>query len=63
MHVVNNVLRRIINGILNLSNSRSCYNESKRTSEAHVKSYIAEKNTKVKIARLCRIFGQNHVGK
>lgn len=45
------------NGILNLSNSRSCYNESKRTSEALCQSYIAEKNTSVKIARLCRIFG------
>lgn len=45
------------NGILNLSNSRSCYNESKRTSEALCQSYIAERNTSVKIARLCRIFG------
>lgn len=45
------------NGRLNLSNSRSCYNESKRTSEALCQSYIAEKNVKVKIARLCRIFG------
>lgn len=45
------------NGILNLSNSRSFYNESKRTSEALCQSYIAEKNTSVKIARLCRIFG------
>lgn len=45
------------NGKLNLSNARSCYNESKRTSEALCQSYIAEKGTKVKIARLCRIFG------
>ena len=45
------------NGRLNLSNSRSCYNESKRTCEALCQSYIAEKNVKVKIARLCRIFG------
>lgn len=45
------------NGILNLSNSRSWYNESKRTSEALCQSYIAERNTSVKIARLCRIFG------
>jgi len=45
------------NGRLNLSNSRSCYNESKRTSEALCQSYITEKNVKVKICRLCRIFG------
>lgn len=45
------------NGRLNLSNSRSCYNESKRVSEAMCQSYIAEKDVKVKIARLCRIFG------
>lgn len=45
------------NGRLNLSNARSCYNESKRVSEAMCQSYIAERNVKVKIARLCRIFG------
>lgn len=45
------------NGKLNLSNARSCYNESKRTSEAMCQAYIAERNVKVKIARLCRIFG------
>ena len=45
------------NGRLNLSNARACYNESKRTSEAMCQSYIAEHGTKVKIARLCRIFG------
>ena len=45
------------NGRLNLSNSRSCYNESKRVSEAMCQSYIAEKGVKAKIARLCRIFG------
>lgn len=45
------------NGRLNLSNSRACYNESKRTAEAMCQSYIAEKEVKVKIARLCRIFG------
>ena len=45
------------NGRLNLSNARSCYNESKRTAEALCQSYIAEKCVKVKIARLCRIFG------
>ena len=45
------------NGILNLSNARSCYNESKRTCEAMCQSYKEEHGTKVKIARLCRIFG------
>lgn len=45
------------NGQLNLNNSRSCYNESKRTSEALCQSYIAEHNVNAKIARLCRIFG------
>ena len=45
------------NGKLNLSNARSCYNESKRSCEALCQSYIAEKGVKVKIARLCRIFG------
>lgn len=45
------------NGRLNLSNARSCYNESKRTCEAMCQSYIAERGVKVKIARLCRIFG------
>lgn len=45
------------NGRLNLSNARSCYNESKRVSEALCQSYIAEKGVNVKIARLCRIFG------
>lgn len=45
------------NGRLNLSNARSCYNESKRTAEALCQSYIAEKGVRVKIARLCRVFG------
>ncbi len=45
------------NGYLNLSNSRACYNESKRSSEALCQSYAAEKGVKVKIVRLCRIFG------
>ena len=45
------------NGRLNLSNARSCYNESKRTCEAMCQSYIAERNVAVKIVRLCRIFG------
>lgn len=45
------------NGKLDLSNSRACYNESKRTAEALCQSYIAEYGVKVKIARLSRIFG------
>ena len=45
------------NGLLNLSNARACYNESKRSSEALCQSYAAERGVKVKIARLCRIFG------
>ncbi len=45
------------NGFLNLSNARSCYNESKRVSEAMCQSYAEERGVKVKIARLCRIFG------
>lgn len=45
------------NGRLNLSNARSCYNEAKRVSEALCQSYIVERGVKVKIARLCRIFG------
>lgn len=44
-------------GRLNLSNARSCYNESKRVCEAMCQSYIEERGVKVKIARLCRIFG------
>lgn len=45
------------NGLLNLSNARACYNESKRSCEALCQSYMEEKHVKVKIARLCRIFG------
>lgn len=45
------------NGRLNLENSRACYSESKRTCEALCQSYKSERNVKVKIARLCRIFG------
>lgn len=45
------------NGTLNLSTSRACYTESKRSSEALCQSYAAEKGTKVKIVRLGRIFG------
>ena len=44
-------------GQLNLSTARSCYTESKRVSEALCQSYIAEKDAKVKIIRLSRIFG------
>lgn len=44
-------------GQLNLNNSRSCYTESKRVSEALCQSYKAEKGCCVKIARLCRVFG------
>lgn len=46
-----------MNGSLNLSTSRSCYTESKRAGEALCQSYIAEYQAKVKIARLCRVFG------
>lgn len=44
-------------GLLNLKNSRACYPESKRLSEALCYSYIAERGVKVKIARLSRVFG------
>lgn len=44
-------------GRLNLSNSRSCYPESKRVSEALCQSYLAEKGVDVKIVRLSRVFG------
>lgn len=44
-------------GVLDLSTSRSCYTEAKRLAEALCQSYVAEMNAKVKIARLCRIFG------
>ena len=53
----NEVFTEDYNGRLNLSNARSCYNESKRTSESLCLSYMAEYGTKIKIARLCRIFG------
>ncbi len=46
-----------VNGMLNLSNARACYTESKRTAEALCQSYAAEKGVKVSIGRLCRIFG------
>lgn len=44
-------------GQLNLSTSRSCYTESKRVSEAFCQSYISERDAKVKIVRLSRVFG------
>lgn len=44
-------------GKLNLSTSRSCYTESKRSAEAMCQSFIAEKGAKVKIVRLSRLFG------
>ena len=53
----NEVFDEDYNGRLNLSNARSCYNESKRTAESLCQSYIAERGITVKIARLCRIFG------
>ena len=55
--IANEVFTEDYNGKLNLSNARSCYNESKRTAESLCQSYIVEKNVNVKIARLCRIFG------
>lgn len=45
------------NGQLNLANSRACYTESKRSCEALCQSYKSERNVKIKIVRLCRIFG------
>ncbi len=53
----NNVFTEDYTGQLNLSTSRSCYTESKRVSEALCQSYISEKNVRVKIVRLCRVFG------
>lgn len=44
-------------GLLNLSNSRACYTESKRANEALCQSYIAENGVIVKIVRLSRVFG------
>lgn len=44
-------------GHLNLSSARSCYSESKRSSEALCLSYKEEYGVCVKIARLSRIFG------
>lgn len=44
-------------GQLNLSTARACYTESKRVCEALCQSYIAEREAKVNIVRLSRIFG------
>lgn len=44
-------------GMLSLSNSRACYTESKRVSEALCQSYIAERNVDVRVVRLSRVFG------
>ncbi len=44
-------------GELDLSTSRSCYTEAKRTCEALCQSFLSEKGVDVKVARLCRVFG------
>lgn len=44
-------------GELDLSIARSCYTESKRVSEALCQSYMAERGTSLKIARISRVFG------
>lgn len=53
----NDVFTEDYTGKLNLSNSRSCYTESKRACEALCQSYISEKGVDVKIVRLSRLFG------
>lgn len=53
----NDVFTEEYTGKLNLSTARASYTESKRVSEALCQSYISEKNSKVKIVRLSRIFG------
>lgn len=53
----NDVFTENYSGLLNLANARSCYPESKRLSEAMCYSYMAERDAKVKIARLSRVFG------
>ena len=53
----NDVFTEDYTGKLNLSTSRSCYTESKRSAEALCQSYIAEKGADVRIVRLSRIFG------
>ncbi len=44
-------------GSLDLSTARACYTESKRACEALCQSYASEKGVRVKIVRLCRVFG------
>ncbi len=44
-------------GDLNLSTSRACYAEAKRSAEALCQSYRAERGVKVRIGRLSRVFG------
>lgn len=44
-------------GYLDLSTSRSCYNESKRLCESLCQSYKSEKNCDVVIARIARSYG------
>lgn len=53
----NDVFTEDYTGNLSLSTSRSCYTESKRVCEAMCQSFIAERGVKVKIVRLCRVFG------
>lgn len=53
----NDVFDEGYTGLLNLSNARSCYPESKRLCEALCQSYYTEYGVKVKIVRLCRVFG------
>lgn len=53
----NDVFTEDYTGKLNLSTSRSCYTESKRSAEALCQSYIAERGVDVRIVRLSRIFG------
>lgn len=55
--IADEVFTEDYNGRLNLSNARSCYNESKRVSEAMCQAYISERGVNVKIVRLCRVFG------
>lgn len=58
----NEVFAEDYTGKLNLSNSRSCYTESKRTCEAMCQSYLAERGVNVKIVRLSRVFGPTMLG-
>lgn len=53
----NDVFTEDYTGQLNLGTARSCYTESKRLCEALCQSYKEEKNVKVKIVRLSRVFG------